>query len=133
MIQKKFNEQNSKNTLKTFFIVCISGICLMYAFFYYYNIPMNYAGLYAFVDEKIISNKQKISIGNTTVFVDIADTEAKRIQGLSGRDSLSTQDGMLFIFDDSVIIKMWMKNTLRCDQYDLSFIILHLQRVTYHL
>ncbi len=42
----------------------------------------------------------------------VADTEARREQGLMFVKSLSTDQGMLFIFNAPQKISMWMKNTL---------------------
>jgi uncharacterized membrane protein (UPF0127 family) len=42
----------------------------------------------------------------------IADTEARREQGLMFVKSLPADQGMLFIFDAPQRISMWMKNTL---------------------
>ncbi len=60
----------------------------------------------------VFSAKKQITIGNTAVFADIADTPSKRTQGLSGRKELSQSGGMLFIFDYPTIPKFWMKDML---------------------
>ncbi|MDD3694262.1 MAG: DUF192 domain-containing protein [Candidatus Pacebacteria bacterium] len=53
-------------------------------------------GIFYFKD----GEKQKLVINNDIVlFVDVANTEAKRHQGLSFRESLAEDEGMLFIFD----------------------------------
>lgn len=39
-----------------------------------------------------------------------ADTNAKRIKGLSDRDSLANRTGMLFVFDQSMKQCIWMKD-----------------------
>lgn len=52
----------------------------------------------------------EISIGVKTWVVDIADTEASRSLGLSGRDSLCGACGMLFRFDALGKYDFWMKN-----------------------
>jgi uncharacterized membrane protein (UPF0127 family) len=44
--------------------------------------------------------------------VAIANNDATREYGLMNLSKLNQKRGMLFIFDDSLIIKMWMKNTL---------------------
>ncbi|MCL4367201.1 DUF192 domain-containing protein [Patescibacteria group bacterium] len=48
-------------------------------------------------------------VGNTPINVEIADTTAKRAQGLSGRDSLDENSGMVFVFTDPKIYQFWMK------------------------
>ena len=46
------------------------------------------------------------------VQVEIADTEAERQTGLSGRTTLAEDAGMLFIFDQEQPLSFWMKDTL---------------------
>ncbi len=45
------------------------------------------------------------------MFVEIADTERTREQGLMFRNKLDYNKGMLFVFDKSKIVGFWMKNT----------------------
>lgn len=52
---------------------------------------------------------QQIKIGETIVDVEVADTAAKRTQGLSGRESLATKSGMLFVFPEEKTYQFWMK------------------------
>lgn len=49
-------------------------------------------------------------INGQTITLEIADTLAKRIQGLSNRASLPTGHGMLFIFEDYKRQTFWMKD-----------------------
>jgi uncharacterized protein len=49
--------------------------------------------------------------GPVLLNVEVADTEAKREQGLMFRRSLSDDHGMIFLFDGEHEITMWMKNT----------------------
>ncbi|MGA3292061.1 MAG: DUF192 domain-containing protein [Candidatus Microgenomates bacterium] len=54
-----------------------------------------------------------LTIGSKTITVQVADTEAKRQQGLSGISSLDASSGMLFIFDTKgVVTTFWMKGML---------------------
>ncbi len=46
------------------------------------------------------------------VQVEIADTEAERQTGLSGRPTLAEDAGMLFVFDQEQPLSFWMKDTL---------------------
>ena len=41
--------------------------------------------------------------------VEVRDTEEGRDQGLSGRESLGEDEGMLFVFDQPGIYGFWMK------------------------
>lgn len=61
-----------------------------------------------------------LKIGETTVKVEVADTLAKRTQGLSGRETLATDSGMLFVFPDRTIHRFWMKGM----KFPLDFIFI---------
>ena len=54
--------------------------------------------------------KAKVHIGGSELRVDVADSESERRQGLSGRDRLETNQGMLFIFDEVGKPGIWMKD-----------------------
>jgi uncharacterized membrane protein (UPF0127 family) len=51
-----------------------------------------------------------IFVGDIEIFVDIADTSVKRMQGLSGRAALTNETGMLFVFEELVRPRFWMKD-----------------------
>ncbi|MBI4708673.1 MAG: DUF192 domain-containing protein [Candidatus Portnoybacteria bacterium] len=53
--------------------------------------------------------QKEIIVGDQKISVEIADTAEKRKKGLSGRDPLTENEGMLFIFDESGIYGFWMK------------------------
>ncbi|MEK9151349.1 MAG: DUF192 domain-containing protein [Patescibacteria group bacterium] len=50
------------------------------------------------------------SIGEQTYALEIADTDIERAQGLSGRDSLCQECGMLFVFEKPGRYAFWMKD-----------------------
>ena len=54
---------------------------------------------------KFDNNKSKF------LSLDIADTFEKRSYGLMNREKIETNEGMLFIWEDSEIREFWMKNT----------------------
>ncbi len=54
----------------------------------------------------------RIVIKNKEFVVEIADTDEKRIKGLSGRKSLSEDEGMIFVFDQPGMYGFWMKDML---------------------
>ncbi|MGA9267232.1 MAG: DUF192 domain-containing protein [Rhodomicrobium sp.] len=60
---------------------------------------------------KPASLKIETKSGPVLLNVEVADTEAKREQGLMFRRSLSGDHGMIFLFDGEHEITMWMKNT----------------------
>ena len=56
------------------------------------------------------SSLQKISINNKKIAVEIMDTPELRFQGLSGRESLPEDTGMLFVFDKYVQTSFVMRD-----------------------
>lgn len=52
----------------------------------------------------------RIHIGGHELLVDVADTNEERMKGLSGRERLGENQGLLFIFDVSDLYGIWMKN-----------------------
>lgn len=52
--------------------------------------------------------KKYAAINKNTITLEIADNESSREKGLSGRDSLPADTGMLFIFDSADIWEFWM-------------------------
>ena len=61
-------------------------------------------------DSDIDSVPQTIKIGETTFKVEIANTYDARARGLSGRKSLATDTGLLFLFDTPARYGFWMKD-----------------------
>ena len=49
--------------------------------------------------------------GQSSLNVEVADTEAERAQGLMGRTSLPPDAGMAFLWDEPVTSTFWMKDT----------------------
>ena len=69
--------------------------------------PQNFVGS----DTQALSAYQ-VKIGDDTIFVDIADNQEERIQGLSGRAALERDHGMLFLFEKADRYGFWMKGML---------------------
>lgn len=67
-------------------------------------------------DDKIVEGNQlrklEVSINGNEFEVEVAETESQRNRGLMYRESLSKNNGMLFIFNKIGIYPFWMKNTL---------------------
>lgn len=57
------------------------------------------------------SNLVRITIGDKKYKVEIADTPEKQKKGLMGRESLPSDQGMLFIYDEPQDVSYWMKDT----------------------
>ena len=54
----------------------------------------------------------EIKIGRGFIQAEVADTDALRTKGLSGRQTLEPGYGMLFVFDEPQAVRFWMKDTL---------------------
>lgn len=53
---------------------------------------------------------RELQIGGTVVGAEVAKSPAAHRQGLSGRESLAQNAGMLFVFDESATHAFWMKD-----------------------
>lgn len=51
----------------------------------------------------------EVKINGTTINVEVADTNDKRSRGLSGRDGLEENSGMLFVYPAKDSYRYWMK------------------------
>lgn len=56
------------------------------------------------------SSTSEVFFGSTAVPVEVAATPEARVHGLSGRASLPTGSGMLFVFDNDGEWSFWMKD-----------------------
>jgi hypothetical protein len=70
-------------------------------------IVINSDRIYNLFQEKI--PEEKITINNKAFDLEIADTKEKMDKGLSGRASLATSTGLLFVFDKPGVYSFWMK------------------------
>lgn len=66
-------------------------------------------GIFYFSLESV-SYGDKIKINNVEFFVEVMDSDEVRKKGLSGRDNLCENCGMLFVFDKVGRHGFWMKN-----------------------
>lgn len=63
------------------------------------------------LNQKQNQESKEITVGNTRLTVEIADTNEKRLKGLGQRGSLQENSGMLFVFDQKNTIRsFWMKD-----------------------
>lgn len=51
-----------------------------------------------------------LKVNRASVVVEVADTVASQVQGLSGRSSLAPDRGMLFVYPDQQVRNFWMKD-----------------------
>lgn len=63
-------------------------------------------------DGKSVDNKElsRLEIGNKTILVEVVKTEKDRAEGLSGKEILIEDTGMLFIFEKPDFYQFWMKD-----------------------
>jgi uncharacterized membrane protein (UPF0127 family) len=59
--------------------------------------------------EGVVLGEKTVRLGGQEFTVEIADTPGKWSQGLSGRESLVENAGMLFVYSDYNIRLFWMK------------------------
>ncbi|MFH1866465.1 MAG: DUF192 domain-containing protein [Patescibacteria group bacterium] len=57
-----------------------------------------------------LSTYKQLHVGEAVLNVEISDTQAKQTQGLSGRDYLDDNTGMLFVYTEPVKHNFWMKD-----------------------
>jgi uncharacterized membrane protein (UPF0127 family) len=74
-------------------------------FFYWYTSEHDVT-----LSEIFTPKLSNIRIGDFSIPVEIARTDAEREKGLSGRDSLPPTKGLLFMFPDSDYHQFWMKD-----------------------
>jgi len=66
-----------------------------------------------FAREDISSNPllgTEITVGGIPFSIEVVDTETTRMRGLSGREWLAENEGMLFVFQEPDFYGFWMKD-----------------------
>ena len=61
--------------------------------------------LFVFPNDKVV-----VKIDDIKILVELANTQEKRVQGLSNREKLEENAGLLFIFDRLDLHGIWMKD-----------------------
>jgi uncharacterized membrane protein (UPF0127 family) len=56
------------------------------------------------------TNVTQIKIKDQIIKAEVVDNEESRMKGLSGRESLAGDEGMLFVFEKPDIYPFWMKD-----------------------
>lgn len=62
------------------------------------------------IDQKTGMKQETITLKNVPITVDVAETELEREHGLSGREGLGENEGMLFVFQSDGMYAFWMKD-----------------------
>lgn len=60
--------------------------------------------------QKTSGTKKTIYIQNVKLAVDIADEPHEQTRGLSGKEYMAENEGMIFVFSESIIPAFWMKD-----------------------
>jgi uncharacterized membrane protein (UPF0127 family) len=82
-------------------IIFILAPVITIGLFVYYFLPK--------LNSPAVETKE-IFIGNAKMDVEIADTSEKMARGLSGRDYVTENNGMLFVYNEPGIYSFWMKD-----------------------
>ncbi len=89
------------------FIFVITAILIFYSVLAGRSIP-------AAVDQAVSTATQTdtktVTIGNAEIMAEVAQSDEKRALGLSGRQSLEKEEGMLFVFPNDREHGIWMKD-----------------------
>jgi len=96
-----YNDHMFRNVI---LIVFIAVIALMVTSYFFFKEKSE------FKSKNLNGNEKNISVGGVNLLVDIADEPSEQAQGLSGRDLMAENKGMLFIFPESLIPSFWMKD-----------------------
>lgn len=89
--------------MKLYVIIFAISILLLYGFYYRKN-PLT----------------SKVRIGSNVFTVDVAVTSIEKMKGLSGRESLAANHGMLFVYDHKEQYEFWMRGM----KFPLDFIFI---------
>lgn len=94
--------------MKKFLIQIALLLTVIGVSFYLYKSNFQISNL-PFLPESPVPVYKQLRINNTILKVEIADTQAKRNRGLGGRETLASDEGMLFIFSKPDKHSFWMK------------------------
>ncbi len=56
------------------------------------------------------AERQTIRLGDQELSVEVADTIVKQVRGLSGRQPLKENEGMLFAYENPRVLSFWMRD-----------------------
>lgn len=87
-------------------IIIISAAIIIFLVFSYITFQ-NETAQAPIIDD---TDNEVISLGGKKLKVTVADEPLEQMQGLSGREGLSENEGMLFIFEPPQIPGFWMKD-----------------------
>lgn len=86
------------NMKKIFYFLLVLSILVFFMFFLQKDKPLS------------ISEIKYVEIINQKIKVDVVSTPESRTQGLSGREAIEEDEGMLFVFENPDNYSFWMKD-----------------------
>jgi hypothetical protein len=95
------------------FFIIIFGTAVLVVFIFNPKSVRKTGPLNQHQEEKIISSKRSfktVALGSGVFSLELADTPQKRALGLSGREKLDSDKGMLFVFEKEGRYSFWMKD-----------------------
>ncbi|MDD2823098.1 MAG: DUF192 domain-containing protein [Candidatus Daviesbacteria bacterium] len=93
--------------MKKFWIQIIALTLIIFGGLYFYSNP---SVIYMFFPNNAPIVTTKLKVGNNILNIEIADNTEERAKGLSGREKLASDSGMLFVFSESQKYRFWMKD-----------------------
>jgi len=80
---------------------------------------------FLFAKNKNQGNKNQLIINGHKFTIEVADNEVKRAKGLSGREKLEENSGMLFVYSQPGIYTFWMLGM----KFPLDFVFINQDKV----
>jgi hypothetical protein len=87
-----------------------SAVALVFGGWYYAIYQLGHQATMPPTSEPQQNAQRTVTVGDTTIYVETVATNAARERGLSGRDNLAPNSGMLFVFDTDQEWGIWMKD-----------------------
>ncbi|MBI2612436.1 DUF192 domain-containing protein [Candidatus Kaiserbacteria bacterium] len=97
---------------RTITIALILAACAFLISLIYVELPFSSPSGDSVANEQLLSASSTIQIKDRTIRVEIADTSGERERGLSGKEGLAEDEGMLFVFEEDGRPAFWMKDML---------------------
>ncbi len=97
-------------TLKNGFFLVVGLVVVAWSFYMFLQQPAPAKYQRPIEERQVDVNHATLRIRESTLPVEVAETDAARTIGLSGREALAATSGLLFIFDEAEIYGFWMKD-----------------------
>lgn len=95
------------------YVIAAIVICIGALFVWFLRAPApaeDSSAIKSSATSEVTGNFKEVKISGSTIRAELATTEAEQVRGLSGRSSLASSTGMLFVFDRSAGWGIWMKD-----------------------